>query len=277
MRESMRGPAWLVLPTYNEAENIEAFVAAVLAKLPASARILVVDDGSPDGTGTIADRLAGEDGRIEILHRPRKEGLGPAYIAGFRRALAGGAGLVLEMDADFSHDPAYLPRLLEASERADLVLGSRYVAGGGVSDWGPLRRAISRGGSTYARFVLGLEVRDLTGGFKCFRREVLEAIDLDAVQAHGYGFQVEMTYRAAQLGFRVVEVPIVFRDRRAGSSKMDGSIVAEAVWRVPLLRFGRHRAGKDGAKIGGGAGVDSDAILSEVLSDEPRFRESDSQ
>lgn len=252
MHESTRGPAWLILPTYNEAENIEAFVAAVLAKLPGSARVLVVDDGSPDGTGAIAERLAATEERLEVLHRPRKEGLGPAYIAGFRRALAAGAELVLEMDSDFSHDPAYLPRLLDAAGGADLVLGSRYVDGGGVSDWGPLRRAISRGGSAYARAVLGLDVRDLTGGFKCFRRQVLEAIDLDSVQAHGYGFQVEMTYRAIQLGFRVVEVPIVFRDRRAGSSKMDGAIVAEAVWRVPLLRFSRRRAGK--AKIESGQG-----------------------
>jgi dolichol-phosphate mannosyltransferase len=234
-----RGPAWLVLPTYNEAENVEAFVAAVLAELPGDARVLIVDDNSPDGTGAIADRLAAEHGQVEVLHRPGKEGLGPAYIAGFRRALAGGAGLVLEMDSDFSHDPAYLPRLLEAAGRADLAIGSRYVAGGGVSDWSALRRAISRGGSAYARLVLGLGVRDLTGGFKCFRREVLEAIDLDTIAARGYAFQVEMTYRAIQKGFRVEEVPIVFRDRRAGSSKMDRSIVAEAAWRVPLLRLGR--------------------------------------
>ncbi|HKA67297.1 MAG TPA: polyprenol monophosphomannose synthase [Solirubrobacterales bacterium] len=235
------GPAWLVLPTYNEAENVEAFVEAARAELPASAQVLIVDDGSPDGTGDIAERLAEEHGSVSVLHRPRKEGLGPAYVAGFRRALAGGAGLVLEMDSDFSHDPAYLPRLLEAAQRADLVLGSRYVPGGGVGDWGPLRRAISRGGSAYARFVLGVGVRDLTGGFKCFRREVLEEIDLDSIQARGYAFQVEMTYRAIRSGFKVVEVPIVFRDRRAGSSKMDRSIVAEAVWRVPLLRFGpRH-------------------------------------
>ncbi len=252
MHESTRGPAWLVLPTYNEAENIEAFVGAVLDKLPAAARVLIVDDSSPDGTGALAERLAAEEERVEVLHRTEKEGLGPAYIAGFRRALAAGAGLILEMDSDFSHDPAYLPQLLEASERADLVLGSRYVDGGGVSDWGALRRAISRGGSAYARFVLGLDVRDLTGGFKCFRREVLEAIDLDAVQAHGYGFQVEMTYRAVQLGFSVAEVPIVFRDRRAGHSKMDGAIIAEAIWRVPLLRFGRRAAGK--AEIGSGQG-----------------------
>jgi len=243
MPASETGPAWLVLPTYNEAENVEAFVEAARAKLPASARVLIVDDSSPDGTGAIADRLARLDENVEILHRPVKEGLGPAYIAGFRQALAGGAGLVLEMDSDFSHDPAYLPRLLEAARRADVVLGSRYVPGGGVGDWGPLRKAISRGGSAYAKLILGVDVQDMTGGFKCFRREVLEAIDFDSVQARGYAFQVEMTYRAIRAGFEVVEVPIVFRDRRAGDSKMDRSIVAEAVWQVPLLRFGR-RTGK---------------------------------
>jgi len=236
-RRSEHGPPWLVLPTYNEAENVAAIVAAALEKLPAAARILIVDDNSPDGSGEIADRIAAEQERVEVLHRPRKEGLGPAYIAGFRRALAGGAGLILEMDADFSHEPAYLPRLLAAAERADLAIGSRYVPGGGVGDWGWLRRAISRGGSAYARLVLGVEVRDLTGGFKCFRREVLEAIDLDAVHSRGYAFQVELTYRAIQLGFTVAEVPIVFRDRRVGTSKMDRSIVLEAIWRVPLLRL----------------------------------------
>jgi len=233
------GLAWLVLPTYNEAANIEAFVDAVRAKLPASSRILIVDDNSPDGTGEIADRLAAQCGAVAVLHRPRKEGLGPAYVAGFRRALAEGAELVLEMDADFSHDPAYLPRLLDAAQRADLVLGSRYVDGGGVSEWTALRRAISRGGGAYARLVLGVGVRDLTGGFKCFRRGVLEAIDLDSIQARGYAFQVEMTYRALRRGFDVVEVPIVFRDRRAGSSKMGLAIAAEAAWRVPALRFKR--------------------------------------
>ena len=232
-----QGPAWLVLPTYDEAGNIEPFVEAVLAKLPASARVLIVDDNSPDGTGEIADRLAAEHDAVAVLHRSQKEGLGPAYIAGFRRALAEGAGHVLEMDSDFSHDPAYLPRLLEAGERADLAIGSRYVPGGGVSDWSALRRAISRGGSAYARLVLGVGVRDLTGGFKCFRREVLEAIDLDSIRSRGYAFQIEMTYRAIQRGFSVAEVPIVFRDRQAGTSKMDRSIVAEAAWRVPLLRF----------------------------------------
>jgi dolichol-phosphate mannosyltransferase len=238
------GPAWLILPTYNEAENVEAFVEAARAKLPASAQVLIVDDSSPDGTGAIAARLAERHENVSVLHREVKEGLGPAYIAGFRRALADGAGLVLEMDSDFSHDPAYLPRLLEAARRADVVLGSRYVAGGEVSDWGPLRKAISRGGSVYAKLVLGVGIQDMTGGFKCFRREVLEAIDFDSIQARGYAFQVEMTYRAIRAGFKVVEVPIVFRDRKAGSSKMDRSIVAEAVWRVPLLRFGPRQVEK---------------------------------
>ncbi|HEX5989076.1 MAG TPA: polyprenol monophosphomannose synthase [Solirubrobacterales bacterium] len=243
MTESAAGPAWLVLPTYNEADNLEPLVEAARAKLPPSAQVLVVDDGSPDGTGEIADRLADRHENVQVLHRPRKEGLGPAYIAGFRYALERGAGFVLEMDSDFSHDPAYLPRLLEAAKRADVVLGSRYVDGGGVSDWGALRRAISRGGSSYARWALGVPVRDLTGGFKCFRREVLEAIDLDEITTRGYAFQIEMTYRAIRRGFKVVEVPIVFRERRVGSSKMDLSIVAEAVWRIPLLRFGRGRGG----------------------------------
>jgi dolichol-phosphate mannosyltransferase len=228
---------WLILPTYNEAENIAPFVEAVQAELPPGARVLIVDDSSPDGTGEIADRLAAEREGVRVLHRPLREGLGPAYIAGFREALAGGAELILEMDSDFSHEPAYLPRLLEAMETADLAIGSRYVDGGGVGDWGAMRRAISRGGSAYARLVLGVPVADLTGGFKCFRREVLEAIDLDAVQAKGYAFQVELTYRAVQRGFRVVEVPIVFRDRRVGDSKMSRGIVAEAIWRVPLLRL----------------------------------------
>jgi dolichol-phosphate mannosyltransferase len=234
-----RGPVWLVLPTYEEATNIERLATEAAGKLPADAQILIVDDNSADGTGEIAARLEREREAVHYLHRPNKEGLGPAYVAGFRRALAGGAGLIVEMDADFSHEPAYLPRLLDAAKRADVVIGSRYVPGGGVSDWGPLRRAISRGGSSYASLVLGVGVRDLTGGFKCFRREVLEAIDLGAVRSRGYAFQVEMTYRAIELGFEVAEVPIVFRDRQAGSSKMSRSIVLEAIWRVPLLRFGK--------------------------------------
>jgi dolichol-phosphate mannosyltransferase len=233
------GPAWLVLPTYNEAENLEPLVAAALANLPESARVLVVDDSSPDGTGELADRLGAAEPRIEVLHRAEKEGLGPAYIAGFRHALAAGAGRILEMDSDFSHDPADLPRLLAATEEADIAIGSRYVSGGGVENWSRLRQAISRGGGTYARLILGLPVRDLTGGYKCFRREVLEAIDLDAIASRGYAFQVEMTYRAVELGFTVAEVPIVFRERRAGASKMSRSIVAEAAWQVPKMRWGK--------------------------------------
>jgi dolichol-phosphate mannosyltransferase len=237
MSNPRTGPAWLVLPTYNEADNLEPLVEAALANLPADARVLVVDDNSPDGTGEIADRLAATEERVEVLHRPRKEGLGPAYLAGFRRALEGGAGFVLEMDSDFSHDPADLPRLVAAAESADLAIGSRYVAGGEVENWTPVRKAISRGGSTYARFVLGLPVQDLTGGFKCFRREVLETVPLGEIGSRGYAFQVEMTYRAAKAGFKIVEVPICFRERRAGTSKMSGKIVAEAAWKVPLLRF----------------------------------------
>ncbi|MGZ5315540.1 MAG: polyprenol monophosphomannose synthase [Solirubrobacterales bacterium] len=232
---------WVILPTYNEAENLERIAAAILERLPECRRLLIVDDSSPDGTGRIADRLAAERDDVEVLHRQAKEGIGPAYIAGFRCALAGGADLIIEMDADFSHDPAYLPQLLRAIENADLVIGSRYVPGGGVTEWGKVRRFISRGGSSYARAMLGLEVRDLTGGFKCFRREVLEAIDLDAVTAKGYAFQVEMTYRAIQAGFRVVEVPIVFRDRTQGNSKMSRAIFAEAIWRVPAMRVRRQR------------------------------------
>lgn len=238
-------PPWLVLPTYNEAGNIARFVAAVEAVAPAAMQILIVDDGSPDGTGRIADRIAADRENVSVLHRERKEGLGPAYIAGFRQALAEGAALVLEMDSDFSHDPVDLPRLLAASDEADVVIGSRYVAGGGVGDWGAVRRAISRGGSAYARTVLGVGVRDLTGGFKCIRREVLEAIDLDSIEAKGYAFQVEMTYRAIRRGFSVAEVPIVFRDRQVGASKMNRAIVAEAIWRVPLLRYrDRSAAGR---------------------------------
>jgi dolichol-phosphate mannosyltransferase len=240
----MRGPAWLILPTYDEAENIEDIVTAARRELAVAApdgfRILVVDDSSPDGTGDIADRLAAEYAEVEVLHRSVRQGLGPAYIAGFRHALAAGAGLVMEMDSDFSHDPADLPRLIAAvNDGAEVALGSRYVTGGGVVDWGWLRRVVSRGGCFYARAVLSLKVRDLTGGFKCFRREVLEAIDLDSVRAYGYAFQVELTYRALRRGFVVTEVPIVFRDRQRGRSKMSPLIAVEALWVLPQLRF-RH-------------------------------------
>jgi len=227
---------WLVLPTYDEAENIERITAAVRQHLPQGSRILIVDDNSPDGTGRIADRLASEEGDLEVLHRPRKDGLGPAYIAGFKWALAGGAGLILQMDADFSHDPADIPRLLKATSGADLVLGSRYVRGGAVSDWGPVRRMLSRGGSVYARRILRLSIRDLTGGFKAIRREVLEGIDLGSIASGGYAFQVELTLRAARAGFRIQEVPIHFRDRRVGNSKMTVSIMLEAALGVPRMR-----------------------------------------
>ncbi len=235
--------AWLVLPTYDEAENLEAIVAAVLPVLARSPvdghRVLVVDDSSPDGTGAIADRLAAEHpGRVEVLHRGAPQGLGPAYLAGFARALEGGASLVLEMDADFSHDPADVERLITTVVRggADVALGSRYVRGGRVADWGPVRRLVSRGGCLYAQAVLGLPVRDLTGGFKCLRREVLEAIDLPSVRSRGYAFQVELTHRAIRAGFRVVEVPITFRDRQRGRSKMSVRIAGEAVVLLPRLR-----------------------------------------
>jgi dolichol-phosphate mannosyltransferase len=228
---------WLVVPTYNEAENLEPLVGEALARLPADSRVLVVDDSSPDGTGDIADRLAAEHSAVSVLHRPRKEGLGPAYVAGFSESLHAGADLVAQMDADRSHDPADLPRLLAATGEADLVIGSRYVEGGGTENWGAGRRAISRSGSAYARALLGVDVRDLTGGFKVFRREVLEAIDLESLNSLGYAFQVETTYRAVRAGFRVVEVPIVFHDRRVGESKMSGPIVAEAAWRVPVMRL----------------------------------------
>jgi dolichol-phosphate mannosyltransferase len=232
--------AWLILPTYNEAENVEAIVRASLEQLASTGRahtILVVDDGSPDGTGRIADRLAAEHDEVRVLHRPAKLGLGRAYLAGFDVALGEGAELVLEMDADFSHDPADLPRLIAAADSADLVLGSRYVPGGGVENWGALRRALSRGGSWYARVVLGVPVRDLTGGFKCFNRRVLDAIDRGGIRSDGYGFQIELTYRAIEAGFGVTEVPILFRERREGHSKMTTRIALEAVWKVPALRL----------------------------------------
>jgi dolichol-phosphate mannosyltransferase len=222
------------LPTYNERENLERMVRALGEQ---GVSVLVIDDNSPDGTGELADRLAQELDHVEVLHRERKEGLGPAYLAGFRRALAERAELVLEMDCDFSHAPADVRRLIDAAGEADLVLGSRYVAGGSVRNWGLVRRAVSAGGSLYARVLLGAPVRDLTGGFKCYRRAVLETIDLDAISSLGYAFQIETTYRALRAGFRVVEVPIAFVDREQGGSKMSKAIVLEAIWKVPALRL----------------------------------------
>jgi dolichol-phosphate mannosyltransferase len=229
------------LPTYNELENLERMVDALADK---GVSVLVVDDNSPDGTGQLADRLAARNGHVEVLHRPRKEGLGPAYLAGFEQALADPeVELVLEMDADFSHDPADVPRLVAAAAGADLVLGSRYVEGGSIGSWGAVRRFVSAGGSWYARVLLGVPVQDLTGGFKCFHRRVLETLDLGAIDSRGYAFQIETTYRALRAGFRVIEVPITFVDREHGGSKMSRMIVLEAIWKVPLLRL-RALAGR---------------------------------
>jgi dolichol-phosphate mannosyltransferase len=226
--------AVVCLPTYNERQNLERMVRALGDR---GVSVLVIDDNSPDGTGELADRLAAELDHVEVLHRDRKEGLGPAYIAGFKHALADGADLVLEMDADFSHDPADVTRLITWASEADVVLGSRYVRGGSIANWGRLRRFISAGGSHYARRLLGVRVHDLTGGFKCFRREVLETLDLDAITSRGYAFQIETTYRALRAGFHVIEVPIAFVDRERGSSKMSRRIMLEAIWKVPALRL----------------------------------------
>jgi dolichol-phosphate mannosyltransferase len=233
--------AVVCLPTYNERENLEAMVRA-LGEL--GVEVLVIDDNSPDGTGQLADRLAGEHGHVRVLHRERKEGLGPAYVAGFKQALADpGVELVLEMDADFSHDPADVTRLIAAAREADLVLGSRYVPGGGTENWGRIRRFVSAVGSLYSRLLLGVPVRDLTGGFKCYRRKVLETIDLEGITSRGYAFQIETTYRALRAGFRVVEIPITFADRELGGSKMSRGIVLEGFWKVPVLRL-RALAGR---------------------------------
>jgi dolichol-phosphate mannosyltransferase len=233
--------AVICLPTYNERENLEPMVRTLGALLEDGDRVLVIDDSSPDGTGELADRLAADHAWVEVLHRSVKQGLGPAYLAGFRHALALGAELVFEMDCDRSHDPADVPRLRAAANGADLVLGSRYVAGGKIRNWGLVRRLVSAGGSLYARLVLGIPIRDLTGGFKCYRRRVLEEIDLDQVRSRGYAFQIETTYRALRAGFRVVEVPITFVDREVGGSKMSRAIVLEAIWKVPALRLAALR------------------------------------
>lgn len=233
----MSGRALVVLPTYNEAENLPPMVEQILER---GLDILVVDDGSPDGTGALADELhAQHSSRLDVLHRPAKLGLGTAYVAGFTRALQTGYDYVLEMDCDFSHDPKFLPAFLERIQTSDVVLGSRYMPGGGTVNWNLFRRFISRSGSLYSQLVLGLPYRDLTGGFKCFRREVLEAIDLGSVRSNGYAFQIELTYRAHQRGFRIAELPIVFYERRVGSSKMSRAIVLEGMLRVWQFRFGK--------------------------------------
>ena len=230
--------ATVCLPTYNERENLPRMIEALAGVLRSGDRVLVIDDASPDGTGGLADRLAAEHPFVDVLHRDRKEGLGRAYVAGFRRVLETDAELVLEMDCDFSHDPTDVPRLIGAAEAgADLVLGSRYVAGGGTRNWGLVRRLISRGGSLYTALFLRMGVRDPTGGFKCFRRAALERLDLDTITPRGYAFQIETTYRLKRLGCRVVEIPITFVDRTEGTSKMSRSIFLEAVVKVPLLRL----------------------------------------
>jgi len=228
------------LPTYNERENLEPMLRALGEVLPDGGRVLVIDDASPDGTGALADSLAEPLGFVDVLHRKRKEGLGPAYLAGFRRGLADGAELVLELDCDFSHDPRDVPRMIDATREADVVLGSRYVRGGSIPNWGLVRRGISYGASLYTRALL-MPIHDPTGGFKCYRRAVLETIDLDAIDSKGYAFQIETTFRALRAGFRVVEIPISFVDRESGHSKMSRGIVAEAIWKVPWLRLAALR------------------------------------
>lgn len=226
----------IIVPTYNEIENLPELVSQIHGEVP-HAHILVVDDNSPDGTGALADSLAAADARVHVMHREGKLGLGTAYIAGFKWALARDYERVFEMDADFSHQPKYLPTFLEKAEEADLVLGCRYMKGGGTEDWTFMRRMISKGGNLYARVVMGLRFKDLTGGFKCFRREVLERLDLEAVRSKGYAFQIELTYRAHLAGFKIAEVPIIFPDRKLGQSKMSGRIVREAMLNVVKLRF----------------------------------------
>jgi dolichol-phosphate mannosyltransferase len=234
----MNGRAVICIPTYNERDNIEPITQAALAATPDDVNVLIVDDNSPDGTGQIADTLAAKNPRVQVFHREKKEGLGRAYLAAFRRALDQGYTFILEMDADFSHDPKYLPAMLETAERgADLVLGSRYVSGGGTVNWGVARKIISRGGSLYARSILGVDVRDLTGGFKCFHRKVLESMNFDEIRSTGYAFQIELTYRALRAGFRIQEIPIVFEDRRVGHSKMSRKIFLEALTMVWKLRL----------------------------------------
>jgi dolichol-phosphate mannosyltransferase len=245
--------ACVCLPTYNEHENLERMLRALSDVLGPDDRVLVIDDGSPDGTGEIAEQLKTELPFVEVLHREQKEGLGRAYIAGFAWALEHGAELVLEMDCDFSHNPADVPRLIEAAAEADLVLGSRYVPGGGTRNWSRVRRAISVGGSFYARTILHIPIRDLTGGFKCYRRAVLETIEPGTISARGYAFQIETTYRTLRSGFRVVEIPIIFIDREVGGSKMGKSIVLEAFWKVPAIKLGRWRPAKRPDKLASGS------------------------
>lgn len=228
----------IIVPTYNEMENLRPLVEAVFSNAPKT-DLLVVDDNSPDGTGQLADEIAAEDSRVRVLHRSGKLGLGTAYITGFKYTIEHNYDAAFEMDADFSHDPSYLPDFLKEIEHADLVIGSRYVRGGGTSNWSPVRRFISGGGNVFARFMLGIPVLDCTAGFRCYRREVLENIGLDEVKSQGYGFQVEMTYRTLRKGYKIVETPIIFADRRVGKSKMSRKIMIEAFFYVLRTRFGK--------------------------------------
>lgn len=242
MHQSAAAKVLVVIPTYNEKDNLPRIVPEVLAQ-DDRISVLVVDDNSPDGTGQIADRMAGENPRIQVLHRPGKQGLGKAYLAGFEWALARDYDRIIEMDADFSHNPKYLPEILRASEQADLVLGSRYISGVNVVNWPMSRLLLSYFANVYARIVTGMQVRDLTGGFKCFRRQLLETLNLQEIHSNGYAFQIEMSFRAFRRGFKLQEIPIVFVDREHGQSKMSKAIVREAIWMVPKLRlmaiFGR--------------------------------------
>ena len=233
----MTTQALIVIPTYNEIENLTPITDAVLGITPETVHVLVVDDGSPDGTGKLADELAKKNPRLHVLHRTKKQGLGPAYIAGFRWGFQNNFDQLIEMDADFSHDPRYLPTMLDLLNQNDYVLGSRNVPGGGTVNWGIFRKIISRGGSAYARLILGVPVRDFTGGFNGWNRKVLEGINLDTMESGGYSFQIELKYRAYRKGFRYVEFPIIFEDRRVGLSKMSSKIVLEALSMVPKLRF----------------------------------------
>jgi dolichol-phosphate mannosyltransferase len=240
--------ALIVIPTYNEIDNIEPLIQAIMGATPDSVDVLVVDDGSPDGTGQLVDAIAAQNKRVHVLHRAKKMGLGTAYVNGFKWGLERGAGsavydVFIEMDADFSHDPKYLSRMLELLSANDVVIGSRYVSGGGTVNWGVGRKVISRGGSLYSRLILGAGIRDFTGGFNGWRRKVLESVDLDTLRSDGYSFQIELKFRACIRGFKIVEFPIIFADRKVGKSKMSKKIVFEALGRVWGFRW---RAAKQG-------------------------------
>ncbi len=256
--ERQRVRSLIAIPTYNERENIAELIAQVLANAPTT-DLLIIDDNSPDGTGQVVDELAAKDGRIHALHRPGKLGLGTAYVAGFRYAIAHGYDFVFEMDADFSHDPSYLPRFFAAAQNSDLVIGSRYIAGGGTPNWSPLRRFISGGGNRFARTMLGIPIHDCTGGYRCFRVSALRTLNLDAISAQGYAFQVELAYNFWKSGFRWVETPIIFEDRRVGKSKMSRKIFIEAFVWVVRTRFTGDKAVRRPPALPASASAPADA------------------